>query len=233
MLNEPFRGARAAIVLALTILGSAAVAAQLATRPAEEWAKVLDSPERLAGLRVPEVVAALKLAPSDVVADVGAGTGPFVAAMAGAVPKGKLYAVEVDAKFLPYIQQKADAAGAKNVQTILGAFTDPRLPAPDVDVAFMHDVFHHVEDRAGYVKALAKYLKPAGRIVVIDYKPENSPHRDDAEAPGLGRPGQSASVRGGIHAGRGGLPLSRQVVPGVPAVTSGSYCRRWHLLTIF
>jgi SAM-dependent methyltransferase len=179
MLNEPFRGARAAIVLALSILASAAVAAQLATRPAEEWAKVLDSPERLAGLRVPEVVAALKLAPSDVVADVGAGTGPFVAAMAAAVPRGKLYAVEVDAKFLPYIQQKADAAGAKNVQTILGAFTDPRLPAPDVDVAFMHDVFHHVEDRAGYVKALAKYLKPAGRIVVIDYKPENSPHRDD------------------------------------------------------
>jgi ubiquinone/menaquinone biosynthesis C-methylase UbiE len=177
MLTRPLRSARVACGLALAFVGSVAAAGQLATRPVEEWVKVLDAPERLAALKVPEVVAALKLSPTDVVADLGAGTGPFVAAMAAAVPKGTLYAVEVDAKFLPYIQQKADAAGAKNVRTILGVFTDPQLPASDVDVAFMHDVFHHVEDRAGYVKALAKYLKPAGRIVVIDYKPSFSPHR--------------------------------------------------------
>jgi ubiquinone/menaquinone biosynthesis C-methylase UbiE len=161
---------------------SASAAAQLASRPADEWIKVLDAPERLASLKVDEVVAAMKLRPGDVVADLGAGSGPFVAAFAKAVgPKGRVYAVEVDRSFFPHIQAKAKQAGVDNVRTVLGEFTDPRLPAADVDVAFMHDVLHHVENRAAYLKSLAKYLKPRARVVVIDYHAAQSPHRDQPE----------------------------------------------------
>lgn len=165
-----------AAVLALT--GSAE--AQLASRPAEEWVKVLDSAERVAGLKVHEVAASLELGEGDVVADLGAGTGPFVIPFAAHVsPKGKVYAVEVDRGFLPYIQNRARAAGVENVQTVLGEFTDPKLPAADVDVAFFHDVLHHIENRPAYLKSLVKYLKPDARIAVIDYHPAQSPHRDD------------------------------------------------------
>src|SRR5918995_40300 len=80
----------AAIVLALPWGASA----QLASRPAEEWVKTLETAERLAALRINEVVAAMKLRPGDVVADLGAGSGPFVVPFARAVsPKGKGYAV--------------------------------------------------------------------------------------------------------------------------------------------
>ena len=164
---------------ATALMLGATPAAQLASRPAEEWVKVLDGPERIAGLRIDEVVARLKLRPTDVVADLGAGTGPFIVPFAKAVPKGKVYAVDIDRGFFPLIQQKAKAAGVTNVQTVLGEFTDPTLPAADVDVAFFHDVLHHVEDRQGYLKAVTRYLKPGGRIVVIDYEPAQSPHKDD------------------------------------------------------
>ena len=166
----------AASALALA-LGSSAFA-QLASRPVDEWIKVLDAPERLAALRIDEVVAHLKLKPVDVVADLGAGTGPFVVSFAKAVPSGKVYAVEVDENFFPHIQKKAQAAGVANVLTVLGGFTDPRLPASDADVAFMHDVLHHIADRAAYFKELSKYLKPAARIAIIDYNPAQSPHQD-------------------------------------------------------
>ena len=48
-----------------------------------------------------------------------------------------------------------------------------------MDVAFLHDVIHHIQDRPGYLKSVVKYLKPGARIVVIDYKPANSPHSGD------------------------------------------------------
>lgn len=152
--------------------------AQLATRPAADWARTLDAPDRLAGLKVDEVVARLELKPGDVVADLGAGTGPFEVAMAKAVsPRGKVYAVDIDRGFFDYIAEKTRAAGVSNVQTVLGEFTDPKLPARDVDVAVFHDVLHHIEDRPTYLKNLAGYLKPTARIAVIDYEGALGPHR--------------------------------------------------------
>jgi ubiquinone/menaquinone biosynthesis C-methylase UbiE len=170
---------RILLPLLFVVLGTI-VDAQRASRPADEWVKVLDATERVAGLRVDEVVAALKLQPGDVVADLGAGSGPFVVPFAKAVgPQGKVYAVEIDRNFFPYIDRRAKDAGVANVRTVAGQFTDPGLPAADVDVAFMHDVLHHVENRAAYLKALVKYLKPGARVAVIDYHAMQSPHRDE------------------------------------------------------
>jgi ubiquinone/menaquinone biosynthesis C-methylase UbiE len=169
------------------LLGAAALAAlpgwaraQLGGRPAEEWIKVLENPQRLAGLRIPEVTAALNLRPGEVVADLGAGAGPFVPAFARAVgPTGKVYAVELETGFFPFIEQKAKAAGLANVRTVAGAPSDPRLPARDVDVAFMHDVLHHVAEREAYLKAVAGYLTRGGRVAIVDYVPAKGPHPAD------------------------------------------------------
>jgi ubiquinone/menaquinone biosynthesis C-methylase UbiE len=169
---------RGAIVCAIIAALGANVAGQLASRPADEWRKVLDSPERVAALKVDDVIARLKLKPSDVVADLGAGTGPFVVPFAKAVPAGTVYAVEVDEGFFPLIREKTGAAGVTNVRTVLGAFTDPKLPAASLDVAFMHDVLHHIGDRTAYFRALATSLKPGARLAIIDYHPAQSPHRD-------------------------------------------------------
>ena len=172
------RASRVATVAVLAMAMGSTAAGQLASRPVEEWRRLLDAPERVAALRIDEVIGGLKLSPSDVVADLGAGTGPFVVAFAKAVPEGMVYAVEVDRGFLPLIDARARTAGVRNVRTVLGAFGDPSLPKADVDLAFMHDVLHHIADRDAYLRALAKYLSPRARIAVIDYKPDHSPHRD-------------------------------------------------------
>jgi ubiquinone/menaquinone biosynthesis C-methylase UbiE len=165
--------------LALVVALGTAASAQLASRPVEDWIKVLESPERLAGLKTDEVVASLKLPPGGVVADLGAGTGPFVVPLAKAVgPSGKIYAVEIDRNFFPLIEAKVKAANVPNVVTVIGAAMDPQLPTSDVDVAFFHDVLHHIENRGVYLKTVTKYLKPTARIVVIEFNPEHSPHKD-------------------------------------------------------
>jgi ubiquinone/menaquinone biosynthesis C-methylase UbiE len=161
---------------------TAPAAAQLGSRSAEEWIKTLESPARVAGLKIPETLAALKIKPGQLVADIGAGTGVFTFPFVQSVrPGGKVYAVDVEQGLLDHITEKATEQGMSNyVNAVLGEFTDPGLPE-NIDLAFINDVLHHIEDRPGYLKSLAGYLKPGGRIAVIDFRTNMGGHRNQPE----------------------------------------------------
>ena len=173
-------GNAVAIAACLTAAGwEQPAAAQLGSRSAEEWVKTLDAPQRLQGLKIPEVVAALQLKPGMLVADIGAGSGVFSLPLARAArPGGKLYAVEVDEKLLEHVVELGTEQGVTNIETVFAEYDDPLLPQA-VDFAFIHDVLHHIEKRDVYLKNLAGYLKPGGRIAVIDFKPGAGGHRED------------------------------------------------------
>jgi ubiquinone/menaquinone biosynthesis C-methylase UbiE len=170
------------IVLALISLAAAMpLAAQVGVRPAEQWIAMLDSPERVAGMRVPELIDKLAIQKEMVVADVGAGSGVLTGPLALAVgPRGTVYASDIDQKLLTHIEQRAQASRLPNVKTVLGSFTDPRLPQ-QVDLALMNDVLHHVQDKALYLKTLAKSLKRGGRFAIVDFTAEGSPHKGTPE----------------------------------------------------
>ena len=172
----------AAVTVLLSSVGLVSLTAQLAGRTAEEWIKTLESPGRVQSLKVDETVARLRLKPGDVVADLGAGSGLFEGALSGAVgPTGIVYAVDIDQKLLDAINRRATEARIANVKTVLGQFSDPALPISNVDVAFINDVLHHIEDRATYLKNLARYMKPSGRVAIIDFLPELGGHRGQPE----------------------------------------------------
>ena len=162
-----------------SLLLSATLAAspQLGSRPADEWVKTLDGATRVSALKIDEVVAAMKLQAGQKVADIGAGTGLFEVPLAMAVgPKGRVYAEDIDAGFFPMIRKRATDAQLTNVETVLGGFTDPKLPAKDIDTVLIHDVMHHIEKRPDFIKTLTIYLAPSGRIVVVDYEAGKGPH---------------------------------------------------------
>jgi 2-polyprenyl-3-methyl-5-hydroxy-6-metoxy-1,4-benzoquinol methylase len=175
-----------AVLAALFLLGGTpgAFAFQLGARDAEEWIRTLERPERIASLKIDEVLARLDLKPGMVVADIGAGTGVFSRPFARAVaPGGKVYAVDVDQGLVDYIAQRAQQENLTNLHPVLGEFGDPKLPSRDVDVAFFHDVLHHIEHRETYLSTLASYLKSTARIVLIEIDPANPahPHREHVE----------------------------------------------------
>ncbi len=91
-----------------------------------------------------------------------------------------LYAVDIDNGLLAHIARRAADQRITNIRTVLGEFTDPKLPEK-VDLAFMNDVLHHVADRAAYLRSLASYLKPGGRIAIVDFIPSRSPHQSQPE----------------------------------------------------
>jgi len=172
------------LITLLTLVGAVDASAQLGSRETKEWIQNLDRPERIAGLKIDEVLAVLKLKPGDNVADIGAGTGAFSLPFAKTVaPSGKVYAVDIDPGLLDYIAQKAKKENVANIQTVKGEFSDPKLPNHDVDLAFFHDVLHHIQNRQAYLKALGTYIKPTGRIALIEMNRDDpkTPHRNSPE----------------------------------------------------
>jgi ubiquinone/menaquinone biosynthesis C-methylase UbiE len=165
------------VISALSIAHPAA--AQLGSLPAEDWIKVLDAPARVTGLKVPEVIAALKIKAGQTIADIGAGSGVFSLPMGRAVrPGGTVYAVDINKELLDHVEMEATEQGMVNVKPVMGSPSDPLL-AVDVDLAFLNETLLHIEDRAGYLATLALYLKPGGRIAIIDFRPDQSPHKND------------------------------------------------------
>jgi ubiquinone/menaquinone biosynthesis C-methylase UbiE len=135
----------------------------------EEYAKVLEDPSRDEWQKPHDVVMALSLKSTETIADIGAGTGYFARRFANHA--GKVYAVDIDEKLLGIARDHAPA----NLETILAAPDDPRLPAATVDTVFFCDVLHHIDNRPAYYAKLAKALKPDGRIVVIDFYKKELP----------------------------------------------------------
>jgi len=134
-----------------------------------EFAKVLEDPSRDAWQKPHEVVTVLDLKPTEMIADIGAGTGYFARRFAHHA--AKVYAVDIDAKLLAIAGDKAPA----NLVTVLAAPDDPRLADASVDTIFFCDVLHHISARPAYYAKLAKALKPGGRIVVIDFYKKELP----------------------------------------------------------
>lgn len=156
--------AASAVVVALGLT----LSAQQQQDP-EAYAKTLEGAARVARMQVPRVIETLVIPPGSKVADIGSGSGLFSRPIAQHLGRaGVLYAVDIDAGLLKIVDRTSKEAGLTNVRTVLAATDDPKLPEP-VDLAFICDALHHIGNQAEYLKTLAKYIKPGGRIAVIDF----------------------------------------------------------------
>src|SRR5688572_32918293 len=85
---------------------------------AEKWAHVFDDPERDAWQKPHHVIQALGLRPEAVIADIGAGTGYFAVRFANMVPKGKVYAVDVEPDMVRYLAERAQKEKRPNLVAV-------------------------------------------------------------------------------------------------------------------
>jgi arsenite methyltransferase len=156
--------------LALAALLLATPTAQ--QRDPEQYARFLESSDRVAHMEVDRVVTELHLQPGQTVADLGSGSGLFTRALARAVaPEGTAFAVDIDPALLAIVMRSAERSKLTNIRTVQAAADDPKLPSP-VDLIFICDTFHHLPDKPTYARTLARYTRPGGRVAVIDFTNE-------------------------------------------------------------
>jgi len=118
-----------------------------------------------------------------VIADIGAGSGYFSRRLAGEVPGGTVYAVDVDDEFRGYIEHNRESWGTPNIEPHLAFYDDPALPEHGVDLVFVSNTYPYLRSRVSYFKKVKAALKPGGRLAVINFKPDADVPDNTAPAP--------------------------------------------------
>ncbi len=133
-------------------------------------AKGLASPHRDDEQRPHEIIASMNLKPGDTVADVGTGIGYMLPYLSAAVsPGGKVIAEDIFPDFLDKARARAKDKNLTNVEFVLGAETDPHLPAATLDAVLLLEVYHHFNYPGKMLTAIAASLKPGGKLYLIDF----------------------------------------------------------------
>ena len=133
----------------------------------------LERGERAAEEGTDTLLANLDLKPTDVVADVGAGTGYFTFRIAPRVPRGKVLAVDIQPEMIDFLNAGERERKLTNVEPILGTVDDPKLPAGKVDVVLLVDAYHEFDHPREMMSAIAASLAPGGRVMLVEYRGED------------------------------------------------------------
>jgi cyclopropane fatty-acyl-phospholipid synthase-like methyltransferase len=105
----------------------------------KKWSATFDDPERDKWQMPDRIIAALALRPTDLVADIGAGTGYLAVRIARQLGSGTVYAVDDEPKMEEQLAERAKAAGEGNHRAIARTETSDNLPEK-VDVVVMLNV---------------------------------------------------------------------------------------------
>jgi ubiquinone/menaquinone biosynthesis C-methylase UbiE len=114
----------------------------------------------------------LGLRETDIVADLGAGTGFYAVAAGQMVPHGKVYAVEVQKDFLLTIKQKTKEACLNNVECLWGDIEKiggSKIEDGIADAVVASNVLFQVEDKEGFIKEANRILKKGGKVLLVDW----------------------------------------------------------------
>ncbi len=148
---------------------------------AAEWAEVFEAPERDRWQLPGQVVETLVQREDLVILDLGSATGYFAVRFAAAAPKGRVYGADIEPDMVFYLNDRALQLGVTNLTSILCEAADPHLPQP-VDLVFICNTYHHIDNRLEYFERLKSALSPGAQVAVVDFKPESElgpPHKLD------------------------------------------------------
>jgi SAM-dependent methyltransferase len=131
----------------------------------------LERPEREQEEEPTKLLQALELKSTDIVADIGCGTGFHCFRMAPSV--ASVLGVDIQQEMLDLMMGKAKELNLANVKPILGTITDPKLPVGGVDLILMVDVYHEFDHPVEMLTAIRTSLSPTGRVALVEFRGED------------------------------------------------------------
>ena len=108
-------------------------------------------------------LAKARIAPTDVVWDIGAGTGSISIEAARLASQGRVYAVERNSEGVSLIQKNVEKFGVGNVTVVEGEAPDALKNLPDCNAAIIGGSGSHLD---AILDEISSRLKSGGRIVL-------------------------------------------------------------------
>jgi ubiquinone/menaquinone biosynthesis C-methylase UbiE len=147
---------------------------RIAQTMGHQGAPWLIRPKREQEERPSEALEQLELKPGMVVCDLGCGNGYYALKMAERVaPDGKVLAVDIQPEMLHLLELRAKDAGIENVEPVLGTLVDPKLPAGEVDLVLLVDVYHEFSHPEQMLARIRESLSEDGVIALLEYRMED------------------------------------------------------------
>jgi ubiquinone/menaquinone biosynthesis C-methylase UbiE len=107
------------------------------------------------------------------IGEIGAGEGYFTFKLANRVGgDGLVYANDISDSKLDKLHEHIQHQNVSNVRVVKGKEDDPLFPETGLDMIIMVYVFHDLSDPVALMENTKKYLKPGGRVVIVDRDPE-------------------------------------------------------------
>ncbi|MEM6363240.1 MAG: class I SAM-dependent methyltransferase [Planctomycetota bacterium] len=138
---------------------------------------------------------ALNIKPGDTVVDLGCGNGYWTIPMAKACAdtdsvnneptdddddgsateqlSGVVLAVDIQPEMLQKLRRNLLKRRITNVRPILGTVSDPKLPAGQVDLVLMVDVYHEFSHPESMLWSIRESLTPTGVVALLEYRAED------------------------------------------------------------
>jgi ubiquinone/menaquinone biosynthesis C-methylase UbiE len=131
-------------------------------------AEILGSADRRKLLNPDSILGKAGLSRDTVFADLGCGSGYF--AIPASLIVKKVFAIDVQEEMLDIIREKIRMGKLTNIETLLSKESSIPLPDNSVDVLFMANVFHELDDRGAILKEAKRIISGRGRLIIIDWK---------------------------------------------------------------
>lgn len=122
-----------------------------------------------------EILKTLNIQPGQTIADIGSGGGFFTFLFSHIVgDKGTVFAVDTNEDFLEYINSQAAENDLTNIKTVL--VTEEYIPIAhhSLDLVFVRNVYHHLQNRVQYFMQVKQLLSPFARVSIIEYSRHGS-----------------------------------------------------------
>ncbi len=134
-----------------------------------EKAHILDNPERRKLLPPEKILLDFQIARSDVVLDLGAGTGYFTFP-ASRMTEKEVFALDVEPRMLELLEEKIRQTEATNVRLLQGEIENIPLKGQTVDKIIASFVLHETDDLVKTMEEIRRVLRPGGRILVVEWE---------------------------------------------------------------
>jgi ubiquinone/menaquinone biosynthesis C-methylase UbiE len=138
-------------------------------------AERLEEPARLEALPPAAVVGLLRLDGAETVVDYGAGTGIYTVAVAAAVPRGRVFAIEALPRLVELFRQRITPDLAERICLVETGDNVVPLDDAEADRVVMVDVLHHLYDQPEALEEVVRVLRPGGLFVVLDWGDQERP----------------------------------------------------------